>query len=202
MIIANKQIIYDTLTKLNFMLTLLRLYESLHKEWVVKALRADKHVLLEKPVALSAADFTDMLSEAYRNNKFIMDGTMFPHHNRTSDVLQAVLNQDVFGTLNRIQSSFSFLGNDDFFANDIRVQKDGDPLGCIGDLGWYCVRFALLVYGKLGLKVESVQALDFRLTPDSDIPVDATCLVRFEQVSRLFTSMLKPHLLIRSPCSF
>lgn len=34
-------------------------------------------------------------------------------------------------------------GNPDFIANNIRVKKDLDGLGSLGDLGWYCVRAAL-----------------------------------------------------------
>lgn len=28
------------------------------------------------------------------------------------------------------------------------MKKDGDFMGCVGDLGWYCVRMGLLVFGK------------------------------------------------------
>ena len=27
----------------------------------------------------------------------------------------------------------------EFFATNIRVKRDADPLGCVGDLGWYCM---------------------------------------------------------------
>ena len=32
---------------------------------------------------------------------------------------------------------------------DIRTQPDGDPLGCLGDLGWYNIRFSLMIMGRL-----------------------------------------------------
>lgn len=38
-------------------------------------------------------------------------------------------------------------GNEDFMQNDVRVKKDLDGLGCLGDLGWYSVRYALWAYG-------------------------------------------------------
>jgi len=37
-------------------------------------------------------------------------------------------------------------GDADFLANDIRVKKGLDGLGCLGDMGWYCVRASLWAY--------------------------------------------------------
>ena len=36
---------------------------------------------------------------------------------------------------------------EDFFKSNIRASSSGDPLGCLGDLGWYCVRFGLFAFG-------------------------------------------------------
>ena len=46
--------------------------------------------------------------------------------------------QDSLGTTRRVVSSFTFSGGEDFFTDNIRVRNDGtgDPLGCLGDLGW------------------------------------------------------------------
>lgn len=38
-------------------------------------------------------------------------------------------------------------GDAEFLANDIRVKKGLDGLGCLGDMGWYCVRASLWAYG-------------------------------------------------------
>lgn len=69
--------------------------------------------------------------------------------------------------------------------HNIRVQKDADPLGCLGDLGWYVVRIALLVVvggAKDNNNYEdaaiSAQVTDYQLN-DEGVPVDATCLVWF-----------------------
>jgi predicted dehydrogenase len=61
---------------------------------------------------------------------------------RTLDDQQSV------GTVARIASQFSFKGNDDFLAKNIRVQNDLEPLGCLGDLGWYNLRFSLWVMNE------------------------------------------------------
>lgn len=109
-----------------------------------------------------------------------MDGTMFIHNNRTQLFLEYIANSDVFGNVIRIDSEFTFRGDEEFFANDIRTTKDGDPYGCIGDLGWYCVRLAQLVFGKVKCgKVARAQATYWKLNKEG-VPIDAQCLVVFK----------------------
>jgi predicted dehydrogenase len=53
---------------------------TLHLEWVTLAARAHKHVLLEKPVAINAAEFKQMMDVCRENGVMLMDGTMYMHH--------------------------------------------------------------------------------------------------------------------------
>lgn len=167
------------------------MFRSLKKDWVLKALRAGKHVVLEKPAACSAADFEEMLTVAYAQNKFLMDGSMFPHHIRTKQLLNDLSTKSSessqlptsIGRIDRLEATFTFLAEEDWMNSNIRARKqNGDPQGCLGDIGWYCIYFALLVYGKLGYRVESAQAVDFELNKH-EVPIEATCVVRFEGVS-------------------
>ena len=151
-------------------------FSSLHKEWVCKALRAGKHVVVEKPVALCVEDYQEMLDVAHETGKFLMDGTMYPHHSRTPDVVACARDEAHVGKVDRIETAFSFLGDESFFKNDIRTKKDGDPLGCLGDLGWYCIMMALLVFPT---KPVSARVVDFKLTNEG-VPIRASCLVHFE----------------------
>eukprot|EP00977_Amphora_coffeiformis_P014515 scaffold4079_cov167-Amphora_coffeaeformis.AAC.11 len=160
---------------------------ALHKDWVNKTLEAGKHVLLEKPVALSAADFESMMKTAHRCGKLLMDGTMFVHTNRIRQLLGYCRDEGKVGKIQRIEAAFSFMGKEDapdFFETNVRCQKDADPLGCIGDLGWYCVYMALLVFHATdSARPVAARAVDFKCTEDG-VPIDASCLVYFEKVRR------------------
>ncbi len=154
---------------------------SFKKEWVIKALQAKKHVLCEKPVATTSLEYQEMLTVAKENNRYIMDGTMFVHNNRTHLMLEYIARHDLFGDVTRINSEFTFMGDENFHNKNIRTTKEGDPHGCIGDLGWYCIRLAQIVYKhtKNGVAT-SVQTTNWKLN-DEGVPIDATCLVFFNQ---------------------
>lgn len=47
------------------------------------------------------------------------------------------------GGIRRITSQFSFHGDETFLQENIRAHSALEPHGCLGDLGWYCIRFTL-----------------------------------------------------------
>jgi predicted dehydrogenase len=116
----------------------------LRKEWVVRAAAAGKHVLCEKPCAVNAADLREMLATCRRNGVQFMDGVMFMHNPRLA-ALRAVMDDNQrIGPIRRIMSFFSFNGGEpQAFQSNIRVQGELEPAGCLGDLGWYCLRISL-----------------------------------------------------------
>jgi predicted dehydrogenase len=112
------------------------------KEWVLRAAEARKHIVCEKPCAVSREDFRTMLNACERNSVQFMDGVMFMHSKRLEKIC-AEIDAARIGEVKRITSAFSFHGDSDFFENNIRVNSAMEPFGCLGDLGWYCIRFAL-----------------------------------------------------------
>jgi predicted dehydrogenase len=116
---------------------------GLRKEWIVRAAKAGKHVLCEKPCGGTVADVREMIDACQRNRVQFMDGVMFMHNPRLDRVRQALGNEPAFGSIRRITSHFSFSSTEDFRLANIRSDAALEPLGCLGDLGWYCIRFAL-----------------------------------------------------------
>jgi predicted dehydrogenase len=116
---------------------------TLRKQWVVRAAEAGKHVVCEKPCASSLADLRVMLDACRRNRVQFMDGVMFMHSHRLERVREILDENRTIGPLRRITAAFSFGAPPEFFTTNIRANSELEPLGCLGDLGWYCIRFAL-----------------------------------------------------------
>lgn len=114
---------------------------GLRKEWVIRAAQAGKHVLVEKPVGVDAADVAEIIDVCEKHGVQFMDGVMFMHGRRLQR-LREVVERDV-GEVRHIASQFSFKGDDEFQRSNIRAHGQLEPLGCLGDLGWYCLRFTL-----------------------------------------------------------
>ena len=118
---------------------------GLRKEWVLKAAQAGKHVMCEKPCGLDAAEVEEMLAVCAQHNVQFMDGVMFMHSQRLDALRRALDDGASIGQLRRIQTGFSFCAPQDFLDGNIRVSSALEPAGCVGDLGWYNIRFTLWV---------------------------------------------------------
>ncbi len=116
---------------------------GLRKEWVVRAAKAGKHVVCEKPCAVDAAHLEKMISVCAKNRVQFMDGVMFMHNPRLPEVRKFMDDGKSVGEIRRISSVFSFFGGGNFFRDNIRADGALEPAGCLGDLGWYCIRFTL-----------------------------------------------------------
>jgi len=112
-------------------------------QWVKRAAEAGKHVVCEKPCATSMAELTEMLESCRRNGVQFMDGVMFMHSGRLERMRELLDDGQTTGAIRRITSAFSFRAAEEFFASNIRARSELEPSGCLGDLGWYCIRFAL-----------------------------------------------------------
>ena len=121
---------------------------GIRKEWVLRAARMGKHVLCEKPCALSSTDLRDMLEACRENRVQFMDGVMFMHSQRLALLRQTLKDGHSIGSVRRIASQFSFLASDDFLTTNIRASNVLEPLGCLGDLGWYNIRFSLWIMNE------------------------------------------------------
>ena len=116
---------------------------ALRKEFVIHAAQNGKHVLCEKPCANNSAELEAVISACKKNRVQFMDGVMFMHSPRMEKVREVLDDAKSVGEIRRISSAFSFYVGEDFFRNNIRVDGALEPAGCLGDLGWYCLRFAL-----------------------------------------------------------
>ena len=116
---------------------------AIRKEWILKAARAGKHVLAEKPTATSTEDLVDVLGVCRENNVQFMDGVMFMHSKRLEEMGEALWDTDAVGDIRRIVSHHTFCAPDEFLNGNIRMSTELEPHGCLGDVGWYSIRLIL-----------------------------------------------------------
>lgn len=144
---------------------------GLRKEWVVRAANAGKHVVCEKPCAASVADMHEMLAACRLNRVQFMDGVMFMHSRRLAKVREIMDDGQSIGEARRVASAFCFRQLPEFFTGNIRTHSVLEPYGCLGDLGWYCIRFILwLMHWRMPIQV-SGRLLSEHRRPDSPAAV-------------------------------
>ncbi|WP_321960566.1 Gfo/Idh/MocA family oxidoreductase [Paraburkholderia sp. J7] len=112
---------------------------ALRTEWAIKAAQAGKHIVIEKPCGVSAADLQRIIDATNASGVQLMDGVMFMHSSRLP-AIRAVLNDDTsVGDIRRITSHFSFIGDVEWIQRNSLIE----PAGCLGDVGWYNIRLIL-----------------------------------------------------------
>jgi predicted dehydrogenase len=116
---------------------------DLHAEWTVRAARAGKHVLCEKPLAISLAEVDRIRAAAQAAGVVVAEAFMYRHHAQTLKVRELV-GSGALGEVRIVRGSFTF--NLDR-PGDVRLQpaKGG---GCLWDVGCYPVSFARFVLGE------------------------------------------------------
>ncbi len=92
---------------------------SLHAEWTIKALKAGKHVLCEKPLAITAEEGLKVVQTASDTGMLLMEAFMYRFHPQTVWALEQVAAGRI-GQVKLIRSSFSF--NAGSRPHDIRLQ--------------------------------------------------------------------------------
>lgn len=115
---------------------------SLHKPWVVKAALNGIHILCDKPICLSEEDLPEMEGAVTAGGVAFLDGTMWLHHERTAAMARALHADRLCGSVAHVMATF-FWSVQGEAEDNVRLAPDLDGLGCLGDLGWYCVCAAL-----------------------------------------------------------
>jgi D-xylose 1-dehydrogenase (NADP+, D-xylono-1,5-lactone-forming) len=115
----------------------------LHAEWTIKAAAAGKHVLCEKPLALSVEEVDAVREAAEKYGRVVAEAFMYRHHPQTLKV-QELARSGSLGKLKLIRGSFSFVLSR---QEDIRMNPEFGG-GSIWDVGCYPISYARSVVGE------------------------------------------------------
>jgi len=135
---------------------------SLHAEWSIKAARAGKHILCEKPVTVNAAQLQKVLRAVKKADVFFMEAFMYRCHPQWKRLLE-IVQAGTIGEVRILQSAFAF--NMGLKLENIRLSN---PLagGGLMDVGCYCVSFCRLVAGEEPMKCHAVAKIGDRSRVD------------------------------------
>ncbi|QJC52609.1 Gfo/Idh/MocA family oxidoreductase [Paenibacillus albicereus] len=123
----------------------------LHREWTIRALEAGKHVLCEKPLALTAAEAEEMALAAQKAGRQLAEAFMYRHHPRYAMIREVVASGEL-GELRSLHATFTF--NSAGSSGNVRFVKEWGG-GGLYDVGCYPITAARLL---LGAEPEAVTA--------------------------------------------
>lgn len=123
---------------------------SMHREWTIAALEAGKHVLCEKPIALTARQARDMAAAAKSADRLLMEGFMYRYTDRMQRVRE-VLESGELGALRHVNASFRFFLDRE---NTIKEQP-GLGGGALYDVGCYPINLLGLITSKLPVRCQA-----------------------------------------------
>jgi D-xylose 1-dehydrogenase (NADP+, D-xylono-1,5-lactone-forming) len=162
-----------------------------HKEWVIAALEAGKHVLCEKPLALNADEVRTMNTVAEREQRLLVEAVWTRWQPRMKRMAQVIQRGDL-GDIQSISSAFTFKG-------DLTGNYRSDPTmggGALLDVGCYQAHLWMMLLGEtIDYSIESVERTEgptgvdlttsVQTTLNGSIRADALCSFDMEPEQRI-----------------
>jgi xylose dehydrogenase (NAD/NADP) len=124
-----------------------------HAEWTLRAIERGKHVLCEKPMALTVADIEAIQIAAKKHNVTVMEGFMYRFHPQHARVRE-LINSGAFGEIRSVRSSYSFM------MRPARLYRLAENIenggGAMWDIGCYAIHSARMFFDEPAVSVTAV----------------------------------------------
>ena len=134
----------------------------LHVPMAIKALKADKHVLCEKPVGMNQQEARNLMAEAEKHPHLkVMEAFMYRFHPQFIQI-HYILKSGAIGEIKSMHSTFFYFNNN---PEDIRNQADIGGGGLL-DIGCYCISGSRYIMGGKPVRVSGALELDPKLKID------------------------------------
>ncbi len=150
----------------------------LHAEWTIAAARAGKHVLCEKPLAMTAEVAQEMVDACRDAGVLLMEAFMYRQHPSWIAACELVTSGRI-GRLQAVDSWFSYYNDDP--ANIRNIAAAGG--GALFDIGCYSINLSRMLFGSEPTRVQSA------ITRDPALGVDTltSAILGFEGGTATFT---------------
>ncbi len=150
----------------------------LHAEWTIAAARAGKHVLCEKPLAMTSADAERMAAVCRAEGVHLMEAFMYRLHPSWVAVRELVSSGRI-GRLVAVDSWFSYFNDD---PSNIRNNREIGG-GALFDVGCYCVNLSRMLFDGEPLEVDAW----LRRDPATGVDIVTSAILGFESGVATFT---------------
>ncbi len=127
----------------------------LHVPWTVRALEAGKHVLCEKPVALTAAEAETLIAARDRTGRQVQEAFMVRHHPQWLKARE-LIDSGRLGAVRAVQASFAYDNRD---PQNIRNRRETGG-GGLYDIGCYPTVIARFVFAAEPIRVMALAERD------------------------------------------
>ena len=146
---------------------------DIHLKWVVAALKAGKHVLCEKPMALNAAESRKMFTAAKESGRYLMEAYAYLHSPYVESLKETVFGGAI-GTVDYIETAFITQG----YKEDFRLHKELGG-GAMYDLGCYCTTMILSLIDSKPVFVRACAEFS-----EEGVDMSTAGIIRFENGTR------------------
>lgn len=128
-----------------------------HTEVALKAIRAKKHVLIEKPMAIKSGEVKILIEEAKKNNIKIMEGFMYAFHPQFDRIMNTI-KSNILGDISYAHSMFSFPIQPARFYRINRSMENGG--GALWDIGPYAIHTIRQCFKENPKRVQAIAKLN------------------------------------------
>jgi len=126
-----------------------------HAPWALRAIESGKHVLCEKPMALTVDDISAIETAARRHKVTVMEGFMYRFHPQHARVLE-LINSGLFGEVRSVRATYSFMMRP---ARRYRLEQPVENGGgALWDIGCYAVHSARMFFEDAPVAVTAVSS--------------------------------------------
>jgi len=144
----------------------------LHKEWTLKAAKAGKHILCEKPIALDENEAEEMILACKNAGVILAEAYMYRHQKRYEDIKKLISDGEI-GDIRSIHGVFTFNGAEN--TGNIRFTKEWGG-GSIYDVGCYPISAARFLLDE---EPTAVTAHAFFSPEHGDVDMMASGIMEF-----------------------
>jgi D-xylose 1-dehydrogenase (NADP+, D-xylono-1,5-lactone-forming) len=124
-----------------------------HAEWALRAIERGKHVLCEKPMALTVADIEAIEAAARQHDVIVMEGFMYRFHPQHERVRQ-LIRSGLIGEVRTVRATFSFMMRP---ARRYRLAQNVEHGGgAMWDIGCYAIHSARMFFDEPPIAVTAM----------------------------------------------